>query len=118
MTLPETVTEIWVTVDKTAEADADNLLTVRLQAQVNSVWFDIGWDEMHTSAATTASTDVASGTTRAPNIFDGATPDGIASLVAYYKNLPTNVVRIISISSGTTVANTFSADAEFRFSRS
>ncbi len=113
VTLPETVNEVWVTMAKTAENNIDNLLTVRLQAQVNSVWFDLSWEtDQFTSGIATAA-DSANTTARTPNIIDansGANP----SYVAHYKNLPSRTIRTISISSGTGVVNTFSADVSYR----
>ncbi len=120
VTLPEMVGEIWVTVKKTAENNIDNLLTVRLQAQVNSVWFDLSWDtnQRIPVGGNATAADIADETTRTPNISDGpdATKGTLATFeyVAHYNSLPTNIIRIVSVSSGTGVANTFSADVEFR----
>lgn len=113
VTLPETVTSFWVVVEKTAEANADNLLTVRLQCQVQSIWFDQSWDSITTSVATSQAADSAANVTRTPNIVDGSSTAPTYQVIAHYKEVPSNVVRIISISSGTAVANTFSANAYY-----
>lgn len=116
VTLPESVSEIWVVVDKTAEANGDNLLTVRLQAQVNSTWLDVAWDSMTPTTSLTTAADTVTDVTRTANIED-ASDDATFTRIAHFKALPSNVVRVVSVSSGTTVANTFSAVAYFRLNR-
>ena len=112
VTLPEQVSSIWVVVNKTAEVAADNLLTVRIQAYVNAVWFDLSWDSITTSVALATAADVAANVTRTPNIVDAST-DPTLTVMAHYVALPSNVVRSISITSGTTPANTFSVVASY-----
>jgi len=112
VTLPETVTSFWVVVNKTAEANADNLLTVRLQAQVGSTWFDLAWDSITTTGSTATAADTATNVTRTPNIYDGGS-DATFTVLAHYKEVPSNVVRVVSVSSGTAVANTFSVVATY-----
>ena len=112
-TLPETVNEIWVVVTKTAEFNADNLLTVRLQAQVNSVWFDVAWDSITTTQALATAADLTSDVTRKNNIVDADSTTPTYAIIAHYKALPSNEVRIVSVSSGTGVINTFGATAYF-----
>lgn len=113
VTLPETVTRFWAVVTKTAEANADNLLTVRLQGQVDSTWFDLAWDWIQTTQTLTTATDIATNVTRVQNIVVSDTTAPTYSVLAYYSSMPTNVVRVASVSSGTTAANTFSVTALF-----
>ncbi len=117
VTLPETVQDIWVVVDKTAEANADNTLTVRLQCQVNSIWFDVGWDSILTSDAITVETENTVDVTRKANILRQYTTAATVTVLAHYKDLPSNVVRVISISVGTGVANTFSVESHFQLNK-
>ena len=117
VTLPETVNEFWVVVEKTAEANADNVLTVRLQARVNSIWFDVAWDSITTTQSLTVATDLTADVARKTNIVDESTVVPTYQIVAHYKALPSNVVRIASVSSGTGVANTFSAEAFFTMNK-
>ena len=113
VTLPETVSDIYVLVVKTAEANVDNLLTVRLQAQISAVWFDLPYDWIQITGAIATAADTAAGVTRTPNILDADSTAPTYNYIAYYSELPSNVVRTISVSSGTGVANTWSADAYF-----
>ena len=110
VTLPADVTQFWAEFEKTAEANADNLLTIRLQAQVNGNWVDLPWQELVTSQSLSVVTDVNPNETRAHNVV---TSDSNATFIHYalYKNLPSDVIRVASISSGTTPANTFSVVA-------
>ena len=114
-TLPESTQACWVTVEKTAEANADNLLTVRLQCQVNSVWYDVPWEFMQAPAAVATAGGVATvvDRTTGPNILDADSTVPSYSITAYYKSLPSNVIRTISISSGTGAANTWSAEVAY-----
>jgi len=113
VTLPETVTSFWVVVDKTAEAGADNLLTVRLQAQVGSTWFDLSWDSMTTTGGLTTAGDTATNVTRTPNIYDGGS-DATFTVMAHYAEVPSNVVRVASVTSGSgPPVNTFSVVATY-----
>ena len=112
-TLPETVNEIWVVVTKTAEFNVDNLLTVRLQAQVSSVWFDVAWDSITTTQVLSTAADLTSDVTRKTNIVDVDSTVPTYTIIAHYKALPSDTVRIASISSGTSAANTFGAVAYF-----
>ncbi len=116
VTLPESVSEIWVVVEKTAEANANNLLTVRLQSRVDSTWLDVAWDSLTPTTSLTTAADTVADVTRAANIED-ASDDSTFTRIAHFKTLPSNVVRVISVSSGTTVASTFSAVAYFRLNR-
>ncbi len=113
-TLPDTVNEIWVVFEKTTENNIDNLLTVRLQARVDSTWFDVSWDSITTSAVITVAADVVANVTRTPNIEDASSDPPTYQIVAHYKALPSNVVRIISISSGTGVTHTFEVIAYYQ----
>ncbi len=113
VTLPETVNEVWVATNKTAEANIDNLLTIRLQTRVNGVWFDLSYDERQRDAGTSAATDAAKSLTRTPNISDALTFSTF-KITAHYKHLPSRTIRTVSVSSGTGVANTFSADVSYR----
>ena len=111
--LPETVKSLFVRVQKTAEANADNLLTVRLQCLVNTAdWVDVSATRVQLITALTVAADTAA-TTNIPNIVDASNSAGY-TYVAFYEALPSNIVRIVSVSSGTTPANTFEADAMFR----
>jgi len=114
VTIPETVTSLWVLVTKTAEANADNLLTVRLQAQVNSIWFDVGWDSITTTGALTTAADTAVNVTRTPNILDADSTAPTFSVLAHFLEVPSSTLRIVSVSSGTTPANTFSVESYFQ----
>ena len=116
VTIPETIESFWVVVDKTAEANADNLLTVRLQALVGSIWFDLGWDSMQVTGALATAADTATDVTRTPNIVDGSS-DPTLTVLAHYNEVPSNVIRVASVSSGTAVANTFSVDCLFAFNK-
>jgi hypothetical protein len=114
VTIAETATAIWLVVDKTAEANADNLLTVRLQGQVNSVWFDTSWSEITTTGAVATAADTAINVTRTPNILDAYGAAATHRVLVYYANLPSNVLRIISVISGTTPAVTYSVESYFQ----
>jgi len=113
VTLPETAVSVYVVVDKTAENNIDNLLTVRLQCQIASNWHDVAWDWSQKAATLTTAGDNTALVTRTPNILD-ALSDSLPTVVAYYDALPTRVVRIVSVSSGTGVTHTFSVVAHFR----
>ena len=117
VTLPESVGAIWVVVEKTAEANADNLLTVRLQSQVDSVWFDLGWSSITTTQALATAADLTVDATRKNNILDVDNTTPTYRVVAHFEALPSNIVRIASVSSGTGAANTFSAKAHFVLNR-
>ncbi len=113
-TLPESVSSIYVICEKTAEANADNLLTVRLQARVNGIWFDVGWSSITTTQVLSTATDLTLDVVRKNNLVDVNTADPTYQVVGHYEALPSNVVRIASISSGSSAANTFSAVAHFK----
>ena len=117
VTLPESVTEFWVVVDKTAEANADNVLTVRIQAQVGSTWFDLGYESMQTTGALATAADTATTVTRTPNVVDAYTAAATGTWLAHFREVPSNVIRVVSVSSGTTVANTFSVVATYALNR-
>lgn len=117
VTLPETVNEIWVVVEKTAEFNADNVLTVRLQAQLNSTWYDFSWSSITTTGAVATAADTAANVTRTPNIVDADSTAPTYRIIAHFTEIPSNVIRCISISSGTTPAHTFSAVAYFQMNR-
>ena len=117
VTLPETVTEFWAVMDKTAEANADNLLTVRLQSYVDGVWFDIAWNAVTTSAATSAAVDGATSFVGVSNIVESNSVGPAITVMVHYNRFPSNVIRVISISSGTAVANTFSVTAHYQLNR-
>ena len=118
ITLPESVSEFWVVVTKTAEKNVDNLLTVRIQSQVGSTWFDLGWDSITTSVALTAGAEGASATnvTRTANILDGDDTVPTYSIIAHYKSVPARTIRSIFVSSGTPAGadyNTFGVVAYY-----
>jgi hypothetical protein len=115
VTLPETVSSVWVSVIKTAEANADNLLTVRLQAYTNgAVWIDVPCDIVqYTTGAVTTANDGVTVTARAPNIIDRSTFSTLIA-IAHFPELPSNIVRSIWIASGTAVSHTFAVMAHFR----
>ncbi len=124
VTLPETVNEIWVVVTKTAENNIDNLLTVRLQARVNSVWFDVGWDSIQVTGVLATAADTVTNVTRTPNIADADDTVPTWTIIAHYKSLPSNVVRSIFVSSGTGsggadtgTMSTFGVESYFRFNQ-
>jgi len=114
VTLPESVSDLWAVAEKTAEANADNLLTVRIQCKVGSIWVDVAWDALHTTGALATAADTAANVTRTPNIIDGVSTAPTFRELVQYKDLPSNVVRVASVSSGTGVANTFSVIAYYR----
>jgi hypothetical protein len=112
--LPETVTEFWAVLNKTAEANADNLLTVRIQALVGAVWFDLAWDSIVTTTGLTVAADVAAANvTRTAAIVEADSTAPTYSVLAHYAEVPSNTVRVISVTSGTTPTHTFSVDALF-----
>jgi hypothetical protein len=113
VTLPETVSSMWVSVIKTAEADIDNLLTVRLQAYVNAVWIDVPLNILQFTPVLTSAADGTTTVTRAPNIVQNAT-SATFTVSAFYSALPSNTVRSIWIASGTAVSHTFEVVASFR----
>jgi len=116
VTLPETVTSFWVVVNKTAENDPDNVLTVRLQAQVNSIWFDLSWDSITTTGALGTAADTAADVSRTPNIVDASTAATL-TVMAHYAEVPSNVIRVASVSSGTGVTHTFSVESYFALNK-
>ena len=116
VTIPESVSSIWVVVNKTAEFDADNVLTVRLQALINAIWFDLAWDSIVTTGALATAADTAATVVRTPNIVDASTA-ATFTILAHYAELPSNVVRTVWVASGTTPAHTFSAEATFALSK-
>ncbi len=105
--LPQGVHEVFVKVAKTAEANTDNLLTVRLRALVGSDWVDVpySWSQK-TSDSPSGNVTVQNKV----NILD-ADNDSAPVVLAYYDSMPSHIIRIVSASSGTTPANTFSAMA-------
>jgi len=111
VTLPESVQSIWVVVDKTVEEAADNLLTVRIQAKIGTIWVDLPTQLLDTVATSTAADSVIGAKT--PNIADA---DSTATFTysAQITELPSNILRVASVSSGAGVpANTFSVTAYF-----
>ena len=114
VTLPDTVNELWVVVTKTAEFNIDNLLTVRLQCQVNSVWFDVSWNSITTTQVLTTAADLTADVTRKTNIVDVDSTTPTYTIIAHYEALPSNVVRIASVSSGTGVINTFGVESFYQ----
>jgi len=113
VTLPETVNEIWVLITKTAEADPDNLLTARIQAQVASTWFDVAWTSLTDTQVLTTVTDITSDVTSKVNLCTSDSTLPTWSKVAHYASIPSNVLRVASITSGTTPVNTFAVTAYF-----
>ena len=113
VTIPESVSELWVLVTKTAEANVDNLLTVRLQSLVNSIWFDLAWDSIATTQTVTVAADLTADVVRKNNIVDVDSTVPTYSVLAHFKSVPTRDIRIISVSSGTGVANTFAVTAYY-----
>ncbi len=108
VTLPDSVSEFWVVVNKTAEAAADNLLTVRLQSKVAAVYFDLSWDSISTTTALATAADTAANVTRTPNILDADSTAPTFSVLAHYKSVPSRIIRVASITSGTGPTHTFS----------
>lgn len=107
VTLPETVRDLFVLVRKTAEANADNLLTVRLHGYVNGAfWRDLKAEWTQKTQGLTTAADAATGY-NAPNVCQSET-DATLEYLAYYKSLPTNTIRSVWIASGTAVSHTFS----------
>ena len=117
VTLPETVTQFWVKVTKTAENNIDNLLTVRIQAQVDSIWFDLAWDWVQQSQVLSTAASIATDVTRDANIVDVNTTTPTYSVLGFYSSVPSNVVRVASVSSGTGVLNTFGVEASYALNR-
>jgi hypothetical protein len=111
VTLPESVTEFWVVIDKTAEFDADNVFTARIQAQVGAVWFDLAWDSMQLTGVVATAADTATTVVRTPNIVDAYTATATGTWLAHFKAGPSNVLRVISVQSGTSPVITYSATA-------
>ena len=109
--LPDSVTSFWVVVDKTAEAAADNLFTVRLQAKVGAVWFDLGWDSMQTTGALATAADTATTVVRTTNIVFEYTLAATGTWLAHYAEVPSRDIRTAWVTSGTGPAITFSASA-------
>ena len=113
-TLPLTTRALWVTIAKTTEAAADNLLTVRLQCYVNSaVWVDVPYTSIQLTGALATAADTAAGVTSTPNILDADSTAPSYTIVAHYEYIPTNVVRTVWVSSGTAPAHTFSCVASY-----
>ena len=105
----------FVRVQKTAEANADNLLTVRLQAHVNAAdWVDVPHNFSQLLGAVATAADTAADVTRSPNITPDAETRATFTYLAFYEALPSKTVRIASVSSGTAVVNTFEADITYR----
>ncbi len=113
ITIAESVSELWVLITKTAENNIDNLLTVRLQSLVNSIWFDLAWDSIATTQTLTVATDIAADVVRKINIVDADSTVPTYSILAHYKSVPTRIIRTVSVNSGTGAANTFSAAAYY-----
>jgi len=114
VTIGQLVQSCFLRVEKTAEANADNLLTVRLQCRINSTdWVDLPYDWVQLTGALATAADTAANVTRAPNIVD-ASSDPTFVYVAFFDQLPTNILRIASVSSGTGAANTFEVDLMYR----
>ena len=117
VTIPETVTSMWVLVTKTAEFNADNLLTVRIQGQVNSLWFDLAWDSIQETGTLSTAADTATVVVRTPNIVDASSTAPTYSVLAHYLEVPSNVLRVASVTSGTAPVNTFSVEAYFQLNK-
>ena len=115
--LPETVSEFWAVVEKTAEANVDNLLTVWLQCRVATTWFDIPWSSMTATKDLTSATDTTADVTSKVNIVDADSTAPSYTIVAHYKNIPSTEVRVASVSSGTGAANTFKVNIHFRLNQ-
>jgi hypothetical protein len=114
VTLPETARQVFVYLTKTAEEATDNLLTVRIQAKVDSNWVDQSWTWNQQTAGLTAANDVATDTTPGANIVQSDSTAGY-TFCAYYENLISSTIRVASISSGAgTPANTFEVIASYR----
>jgi len=120
--LPETVSSVFIAVIKTAEGNADNLLTFRLQANIGaggaSDWRDVPWTWTQDTVATSVAADAAPNLVRKPNMTDnGSDSDTQAAFerLTYYDSLPSNSIRVRYIASGTTLSHTFGMQAAFRF---
>jgi hypothetical protein len=117
-TLPESVRSLWVTLNKTVEFDADNVLSVRLQCYLNGTfWVDVPFTHLQLVGAITTAADTTTVVARVPNILDANTDAPPYTYVAYYEDLPSNVVRTIWIASGTTPAHTFSCIGSYQLNR-
>jgi len=114
VTLPETITSFWAVATKTTEANADNLFTVRLQAQVDSLWVDLSWTLWQETVPLVDATDAAGSVTPTPNIHDADTTAPTVMMHAYYAAIPSNVIRSIWVVSGTGPAVTFSVVANYQ----
>jgi len=109
VTIPENVTTFWVIASKTAENDPDNALTVRLQAQVSSLWVDVSWYTNQSTKNLISAADNAADTTATPNMFNADTITPPWEYFARYLFCPSNVIRTVWIASGTGVAITWGA---------
>ena len=110
------VAEAWVVFNKTAEANGDNLLDVRLQAKVGTVWVDVPYTSHTITGLLTSATDITADVTAKTNIVTGTAGGAAATYttVAHYKDLPSNVLRTVWIASGTTPGVTWSAQVSFQ----
>ncbi len=107
------INDLWVYVNKTAEANSDNLLTVRLQARLGaSTWVDLSPEYTVLTGVLTVAADGAD-TERTPNIVDASSVLLITAM-AWFREIPSKVLRTVSVSSGTGAANTWSATAYYR----
>jgi len=113
VTLPETVNEVWVGISKTAENNADNLLTVRLQAQVGGNWLDLSAASQQNTPGETTAADNALNLGRTPNMLEAVTNAQLRR-VCHFHTLPSNVVRSIGVYSGTGVTHTYEVSCTYR----
>ena len=103
---------MFVLVEKTAEANADNVLTARLQCSLDGTWYDVPFQEYWVTVAETNTTQVeptGDPTQYAGNAIDIVNESSSPAFKALYvyHHLPSSVIRTIWIASGTTPSHTF-----------
>jgi len=96
---------VHIHVRKTAEAAATDLLTVRIQAKIGSLWIDCVPLAVYATGAIATAADVAEGINfgagaRETNIVDATSDGPTFERTAFYDRLPSDILRSIFISSG------------------
>ena len=121
--LGATPIDVYIYWTKTAEANVDNLLTVRLQGKLGSAWVDLMpfWTlETEDLTVTPGKSQVLPGSVVDKTLL--FKPDLIAAdstappvtWIAFFGAIPASLVRVIWIVSGTAVAITWEARAYWR----
>jgi hypothetical protein len=116
VTLPETVSSVWIRYDKTAEGGTNPVIWIRLQASIDSNWVDVPYTMVQQTQPLITADDGLTVSTMTPNAVDN---NGVATFThtAFYKLLPSNIIRTTWRCTGTTPSHTWAATASYHLNQ-